>query len=271
MLLGCTCAARVSTTTAVAVRARRAFAAYPGHVAINPFQRALLAVGSAVMGLADTSRHDMIAVLSETTSGPFLARLRDEMLQSASGRALLRDRPRITSSSVDLDRLAHLGPNTFGKKYVEWLDRNKVTPDTRDPVRYIDDPELAYIMQRYRESHDFYHVVLSFGVSLPAELVVKWFELANFNLPVAALSSAFGPLRVEAAERRRLWRTYGPWALRSGASAECLIGVEWEKEFETDIDDLRARLGIERAPVGFAAFRREERRLKAAREQGLEP
>lgn len=135
-------------------------------------------------------------------------------------------------------------------------------------VRYIDDPELAYIMQRYRESHDFYHVLLGFGVSLPAELVVKWFELANFNLPVAALSSAFGPLRIEdGAERKRLWRTYGPWALRSGGKAECLIGIEWEKEWETDIDALRRRFGVEKPPIGFAAFRKEERRLKALRQQ----
>lgn len=135
-------------------------------------------------------------------------------------------------------------------------------------VRYIDDPELAYIMQRYRESHDFYHVLLGFGVSLPAELVVKWFELSNFNLPVAALSSTFGPLRLESDERARLWRTYGTWALKSGSKAECLIGVYWEKEWETDIDELRKRFGVERPPVGFGQFRKEERRIKADKEMG---
>lgn len=135
-------------------------------------------------------------------------------------------------------------------------------------MRYIQDPELAYIMQRYRESHDFYHVLLGFGVSLPAELVVKWFELSNFNLPVAALSSVFGPLRIEdSGERRRLWKTYGPWALRAGGKAECLIGVEWEKEWETDIEELRTRFGVEKPPVGFGTFRKDERRIKAMRDE----
>jgi ubiquinone biosynthesis protein Coq4 len=27
-------------------------------------------------------------------------------------------------------------------------------------VRFVDDPELAYIMQRYREIHDFTHTLL---------------------------------------------------------------------------------------------------------------
>lgn len=129
-------------------------------------------------------------------------------------------------------------------------------------MRYIDDPELAYIMQRYRESHDFYHVLLGFGVSLPAELVVKWFELANFNLPVALLSGVFGPLRMEASERRRLMRTYGTWALKCGGSAECLIGVEWEKQWEKDIKELRTELGIYPPPVSFKEWRAEGRRLK---------
>ena len=207
----------------------------------------------------------------------------------------MRERPRITEQSINVEKLGQLAPGTFGKAYYDWLRRNKVTPDTRDPVRrrsspasdpsvclseetawliscfsiatqvrYIDDPELAYIMQRYRESHDFYHVLLGFGVSLPAELVVKWFELANFGLPVAALSGIFGPLRIEDSdERKNLWRTYGPWALRAGGKADCLISVYWEREWETPIAELRERLGVERPPVGFKAWRDEQRRIKA--------
>jgi len=133
-------------------------------------------------------------------------------------------------------------------------------------VRYIDDPELAYIMQRYRESHDFYHVLLGFGVSLPAELVVKWFELANFALPVAALSSAFGPLAMEASERRRLIRTYGRWALECGGSSQCLIGLEWERLWEKDLVELRREVGVTKPPVPFGEWRAEGRRLKAERE-----
>lgn len=121
-------------------------------------------------------------------------------------------------------------------------------------------------MQRYRESHDFYHVLLGFGVSLPAELVVKWFELANFNLPVALLSGVFGPLRMEASERRRLVRTYGAWALKCGGSAECLIGVEWEKQWSKDIKELRTEVGIYPPPVPFKEWRAEGRRLKKERE-----
>lgn len=121
-------------------------------------------------------------------------------------------------------------------------------------------------MQRYRESHDFYHVLLGFGVSLPAELVVKWFELANFGLPVALLSGVFGPLRMEASERRRLMDAYVTWALKAGSNAQCLIGVEWEKEWEKDMGQLRRELGVVPPPIPFKAWRAEGRRLKNERE-----
>jgi ubiquinone biosynthesis protein COQ4 len=123
-------------------------------------------------------------------------------------------------------------------------------------VRFIDNPELAYVMQRYRECHDFYHVITGFPVSVGAEIVVKWFEMANFGLPVAALSAFFGPLRLTSAGRRRIFSTYVPWALKCGSSADSLMAVYWEKEWATPIQDLKARMGISEPPVPWREFRK---------------
>lgn len=76
----------------------------------------------------------MIAVLGETTAGPFLPRLRNQMLASPSGRDILRERPRITSTTVDMAALRKLPDGSFGRAYADWLEWCKVTPDTRDPV-----------------------------------------------------------------------------------------------------------------------------------------
>jgi len=233
----------------------RAQVAYEGHVPLNAVERTFLAIGSAVASLHNPRRHDMIAVLGETSAGPFLPKLRDLMLESPSGRQILRDRPRITSSVVELTALESLSPGTFGRAYVDWLNWCKVSPDTRDPVRYVDDPELAYVMQRYRECHDFYHVITGFPVSVGAEIVVKWFELANMGLPVAALSAFFGPLRLSSKARRRLLSTYVAWALKSGGSAKPLINVYWEHEWQTPIETLKTRLGIVPPPVSWEEYR----------------
>lgn len=62
---------------------------------------------------------------------------------------------------------------TFGGAYYQYiygykLDRLMIyrfltshgfSPDERPQVQLVDDPELAYVMARYREVHDFWHVL----------------------------------------------------------------------------------------------------------------
>ncbi|KZT23277.1 ubiquinone biosynthesis protein COQ4, mitochondrial [Neolentinus lepideus HHB14362 ss-1] len=218
--------------------------AYDGHIPLNFFENAFLAVGSAVMSLADPRRGDMIAALGETTAGPALPRLRDLMLESAEGRQILKDRPRVNSQTVDMNALARLPEGTFGQAYVTWLERCGVTPDTREPVHYIDDPELAYVMQRYRECHDFYHCICNLPVNVSSELALKFFEFVNLGLPVAGISAAFGHLRLSWPQRQRLFAEYVPWALKCGSSASSLITVYWEKRWEQDVDEMKRELGL---------------------------
>ncbi|KAJ8088528.1 Ubiquinone biosynthesis protein [Marasmius tenuissimus] len=222
--------------------------AYPGHVPLNWFENAFLAAGSAVMALMDPKRGDMVAALGETTAGPALPRLRDIMLKSPEGRQILKERPRINTSTVDMEALARLPDGTFGRSYITWLERTGVTPDTREPVHYIDDPELAYVMQRYRECHDLYHCITNFPVNVESELAVKYFEFVNLGLPLAGLSALFGPLRLSAVKKQRLFGEYVPWALRCGSSARCLITVYWENRWEQKTEDLKKELGIWDAP-----------------------
>ncbi|KAI1766779.1 Coq4-domain-containing protein [Hypoxylon sp. FL1150] len=241
--------------------------AYPGHVPLTRLERAALAVGSGVVSLIDPYRHDMIAALGEATASPyFISRLRRAMLSSATGRRILRDRPRITSQSLNLPYLRTLPQNTVGGTYVAWLDREGVSPDTRDAVRYIDDAECAYVMQRYRESHDFYHALTGLPVVREGEVALKAFEFANTLLPMTGLS-LLALTTMKAAERGRFWSIYGPWAVRNGLRSDEVINVYWEEEMETDVDELRARLGIERPP-DLRDIRKRERaekkRLKEA-------
>jgi ubiquinone biosynthesis protein COQ4 len=118
-------------------------------------------------------------------------------------------------------------------------------------------------MQRYRECHDFYHVITGpFPVTTAAELVVKWFELANMGLPVAALSAFFGPLRLNSSLRRRLMSTYVPWALKCGSATKPLISIDWENRWEQPVAQLRSELGVWDPPVSWEAFKLEGRRMK---------
>ncbi|KAL4894155.1 ubiquinone biosynthesis protein coq4, mitochondrial [Aspergillus ambiguus] len=221
---------------------------YPGHVPLNVVERGALAVGSAVGSLFDPWRADLIAACGEATATPyFIYRLRDAMLSDPTGRQILRDRPRITSETLRLPELRALPENSVGRTYAAWLDREGVSPDTRDDVKYIDDEECAYVMQRYRECHDFYHAVTGLPIFVEGELALKAFEFLNTLIPMTGLSM-FAAVRLKPAERERLFSIYLPWAVRSGLGSKELICVYWEKILEKDVDELRRELGIERPP-----------------------
>lgn len=169
------------------------------------------------------------------------------MLSNPTGRRILRDRPRITSKTMSVTKLRALPESSVGYAYVSWLDREGVSPDTRDSVKYIDDEECAYVMQRYRESHDFYHALTGLPVFIEGEVALKAFEFANTLLPMTGLS-LFAITRMKPEERTRFWNTYLPWALSNGLGSKDIINVYWEEELERDVDDLRSQLGIERPP-----------------------
>ena len=185
------------------------------------------------------------------------------MLSSPTGRRILRDRPRITSKTMSLTHLRTLPENSVGRTYAAWLDREGVTPDTRTPVRYIDDEECAYVMQRYRECHDFYHALTGLPVFVEGEIALKAFEFANTGLPMTGLSLA-AIVKLNGKRRERILRSYLPWALDNGSKCKDVINVYWEEELETDVDVLRRELGLEKPPDlrearRAAALKRRER------------
>ncbi|KAG9281869.1 hypothetical protein AMEX_G444 [Astyanax mexicanus] len=226
---------------------------YPGHIQTSPVQKALLAVGSGVAALQNPYRHDMVAVLGETTGHLALIKLRDRMRNDPEGYTILTERPRIRLSTLDLNRMSTLPDGSLGREYLRFLDENKVTPDTRADVRFVDDEELAYVMQRYREVHDLLHTLLGMPTNMLGEVAVKWFEAAQTGLPMCIMGAALGPIRLSTSRLQKLFASLGPWALRSGSRSRCVLSVFYERRWEQNLEELREELNIEPPPITMSA------------------
>lgn len=211
--------------------------------------RSLVATFSAFKALQNPKRADAVATLGETTGREALRRLRDGMRRDPDGRRLLAERPVVSTQTVDVATLRALPPDTFGFAYADFMRSHAFDPDARDDVRFVDDPELAFVMQRYRQVHDFGHVLCGLPPTVCGELALKWFELVQTKLPLCALSAVVGPLALPPAERDVLRRVYVPWAVSAGARARPLLHVRYEDEFATPLAQLRERLLLTPAPV----------------------
>lgn len=216
---------------------------YRGHLPTSPAQKVFVAGVAAVRALANPRRADMVATLSEVTGRVALEGMRNRMRMSDTGRQILEERPLI-SSDLKFDGPEH----TFGGAYVKFMEKHGLSATERTPVALVDDDELAYVLLRYRQVHDFWHVLCGLPPTVLGELALKWFELVQTGLPMTALSAVFGPLRLNDAQRRKLATVYVPWALREGAASEHLLSVRYETKFDTDLVEFRKELNLSPAP-----------------------
>lgn len=225
-----------------------------------------------------------------------MSHLLQSMRSTESGRRLLVERPSINSETVDVAYLSSLERGTFGREWIEWLKENGVGPDGRAEADYMKTAEEKYLIQRYRESHDFYHLLLRMPVTQLGETTVKYFEMAQMSMPVAGFAAAGGTLRIlgkvltslpkpSAILSRAIsgstpaapttggagaslsdvssLQTLIPWAVEVGRSSVPLISIEWERCWERDIEDMRHEYGITPPPIQVAKFQGRKSRTGA--------
>ncbi|XP_050542972.1 ubiquinone biosynthesis protein COQ4 homolog, mitochondrial isoform X2 [Daktulosphaira vitifoliae] len=214
------------------------------HISTTPIQKMLLAVGSATISLFDPCRADMIATFGETTGMCALQDIKRKMSNNPEGIEILQSQPRINSSTIDLNKLQNMPKNSLGFTYYKFLDDNKVTPDSRGYVQFIDDVELAYVMQRYREVHDLFHTILGMPTNMLGEVTVKWVEAFQTKLPMTMSGGLFGAVRLKSKQREQYMNYYLPWAIKTGINSKFMLNIYFEKRWEQSIEDLQKELNI---------------------------
>ncbi|XGW24456.1 hypothetical protein V3C99_006127 [Haemonchus contortus] len=218
---------------------------YPGHIPLSPVSRLLLGVGSAAMAISDPRRGDMVAAMGEATAlESVLENIRQRMESDVVGARLLKERPRVTNQTVNREYLESLPDNTFGKQYAKFLAGLKTSPDARPPVKFVQNEKHLYVMQRYRETHDFNHVLLEMPTHMLGEVTVKYFEGIQFGLPMCVTAGIFGAARLRTKHRHRFLTRNLPWIVEQAQRARFFLAVDWENHWEETIPELQKHLGV---------------------------
>ncbi|CAH1643568.1 unnamed protein product [Spodoptera littoralis] len=215
-------------------------------IATNSFQKAILTVGSAAISLLNPHRGDMIACLGEVTGERALIHMQQKISETQEGSEILKEKPRINSKTVCFDKLAEMPENTLGRVYADFMTANNITADSRLPVQFIEDPELAYVMQRYREVHDLVHATLFMRTTMLGEVTVKWVEGIQTQLPMCINGGIWGAGRLKPKHRLLYLKYYLPWAIKTGNNAKFMQGIYFEKRWDQDIDDFHKEMNIVR-------------------------
>lgn len=213
-----------------------------------------LRIGQAIVRvLSDSAKTSEIHRVGELTGQPRFRRFLAELPQTPDGRRLLAARPELGVEHVDYDRLRRLPAASLGAAYARHLDDHHLTADARSTeTRLVDDPDIAYLMRRLRQTHDVWHALLGLGIEGHEEVLVHCFTFGQLRLPVSALIIFFGSIKHMILEQR--WSTLRHATLeayRAGRDAAPLLAVLWEDLWEQPLDRVRASYGIR--PLAAAA------------------
>ncbi|XP_045761127.1 ubiquinone biosynthesis protein COQ4 homolog, mitochondrial isoform X1 [Maniola jurtina] len=214
------------------------------YIPTNFFQKTVLTVGSAAVALLDPQRGDMIACLGEVSGEMALKSLREKMLESPEGASILQEMPRINSKTVCFKKLSEMPERTVGRVYANFMRDNNITADSRLPVQFIADSDLAYVMQRYREVHDLVHATLFMKTTMLGEVTIKWVEGIQTKLPMCIGGGIWGAARLKPKHRQLYLKYYLPWAIQTGNNAKLLQAIYFEKRWDQNIDDFHKEMNI---------------------------
>ena len=153
---------------------------YNGHVPLHRYEKLLLFAISGWNSFFHPEDGYNIVQLGEATALPvFLENLKQTMLSDSSGRRILKEQPNITTEILHMDKLAKLPHNTFGYVYYQWL-KEKTFLRTLEHLSNLSTILCMHIsLRRYRQCHDFYHVITNMPIIIEGEITIKALEGAN--------------------------------------------------------------------------------------------
>lgn len=196
--------------------------------------------------LRDSSRLEEIAEINDITGRPHFERELARLRSTPEGAALLDERRELCSKTVDYPALRALPSGTFGRDYVDHLDRHGLDADALCyPPPAPDDDDLTWLKRRYRSTHDIWHALLDLGAEPYQEVLIHAFIAGHLRLPISALIVTFGSVKHLVAERR--WRDLraGLRALyRTGRRCQPLLGTDWSRYWEVPTDEVRRTFGL---------------------------
>ncbi|RNF26090.1 ubiquinone biosynthesis protein-like protein [Trypanosoma conorhini] len=241
----------------------------PGLVLLGGIAGAVRSLPSFVVASAsaawDPTNGAAVAAVGEITATAALEHMKRAMMAERTGRMILKTQPCITDDVLEL--ASRQPPGTFGHRYALYMNHNHFLPSGRTPVTRIEDPTLAYIMRRYRETHDFLHVCAGCGRTVEEELAIKLLEWRHTGLPLGLLAVLGGmpSLRRQQIKNMALYREWAelnaPNQLHGQRNIPCMLNVWWESYIDRPFEEVLSEVGI--TPMEVFLRERQDKTLSA--------
>lgn len=267
-----------SASTTTAATATLDHLARPTRVTLNslppvvarPVQWKRLKAQLAILGEADPTKVlDAAYSVGDALGGMSDERQLGRFLEQPDGQALLDRRISLVDALADHEALSRLPDGSLGREFLAFSQRHglnarKLTESQHLMSRdYADlDPVRQWASDRFTVMHDLWHVLIGYDATNAGESALMCFSLpqrANDRaLPIfIVMSLFFGHIGLRNAIE----------AIRRGRRSAYLWSQPFEDMLSEDLDDVRARLGIEAPRKAHPTVRNDEMVIPVAKPQ----
>lgn len=167
----------------------------------------------------------------------------DELKKNPEVNALFTER--WLPAAFNLDELGELPEGTLGNVYAREMKARGFDPYFYKKVPVIDD--ISYLKMLWRSTHDIYHVVAGFDTDGIGEIGLQAFFLAQNPIPISVMLVSFGMVMISLYQPTKLQDLMNNIArgYRLGSHTPGkFIAQKWDKMWDVQVDEIRARLGL---------------------------
>jgi len=187
-----------------------------------------------------------VFVMIDALSGNSPRRMLKRFAGEASGAKLLANRSDVLTKLQDREFLRGLPAGSLGRAYLQFVESEGITADglvdasrVRDEAEVVD-PNLEYLRQRMRDTHDLWHAVTGYKGDLVGEASLLAFSFAQTKNPAIGLIVMAALLRgEEPGVRRQIVRGFA-----RGVRARWLVAFDWEAALSRPVEEVRQELRV---------------------------
>jgi len=178
----------------------------------------------------------------------------ERMRSHPEGQQIVANRTPLPDGVLNPELLKDLPRGTLGREYLEHCEANQLDPmflsveSARVADEYPATDEHRFVYNRYRDSHDLWHVLTGYGTDMAGEAgIVGWTyaQLRNRGfLLIVLLNAVMCTMRGRPDVFATTWR-----GVRHGKRSPLLLAIDWSRYLDRPIDEVRREIGLETAPA----------------------
>ena len=150
---------------------------------------------------------------------------------------------------TDIPALASCPEKSLGRSLYNMIVENGYDPEVldREAIALSAKPHvLHYLNARILQMHDVWHLVAGYTTHSSNEIAISAFQLAQFGHNYSAMFLSAGMAMATTREPRgfTVIMQIITEAWQHGRATPYMMGIEWEQEWNTSLQDIRCKYGI---------------------------